>query len=206
MVISQNLLAMNARRQFGITTDKKKKTTEKLSSGYRINRSADDAAGLAISEKTRWQIRGLDQGSRNTQDGISLLQVADGALSEVHDMLHRMNELSIQAANGTNTDEDRASIQHEIDQIVSEIDRISDTTEFNTRILFKGNNQGREKERKIIGYKTETISKTEITNKTDSFISDLMLWNYRSLQQCAVVNFLLFDGRTYETKRGLVIS
>ena len=169
MVISQNLLAMNARRQFGITTDKKKKSTEKLSSGYRINRSADDAAGLSISEKMRWQIRGLDQGSRNTQDGISLLQVADGALSEVHDMLHRMNELSIQAANGTNTDEDRASIQHEIDQIVSEIDRISDTTEFNTRKLFKGNNQGKEKERKIIGYKTETISKTEITNKTDSF-------------------------------------
>ena len=99
MVISHNLLAMNAQRQFNITGTKKKKSTEKLASGYKINRAADDAAGLAISEKMRRQIRGLDQGARNTQDGISLLQVADGALSEVHDMLHRINELSIKSAN-----------------------------------------------------------------------------------------------------------
>ena len=111
MVISHNLLAMNAQRQFNITGTQKKKSTEKLASGYKINRAADDAAGLAISEKMRRQIRGLDQGARNTQDGISLLQVADGALSEVHDMLHRMSELSIQAANGTNTDSDREAIQ-----------------------------------------------------------------------------------------------
>ena len=136
MVISSNILAINAQRQFGITTDKKKKTTEKLSSGYKINRAADDAAGLTISEKLRRQIRGLDQGARNTQDGISLLQVADGALSEVHDMLHRINELSIKSANDTNTNEDRAAIQQEVDQILSEIDRISDTTEFNTRKIF----------------------------------------------------------------------
>lgn len=136
MVISSNILAMNAQRQFGINTDKKKKTTEKLSSGYKINRAADDAAGLTISEKLRRQIRGLDQGARNTQDGISLLQVADGALSEVHDMLHRINELSIKSANDTNTNEDRAAIQQEVDQILSEIDRISDTTEFNTRKIF----------------------------------------------------------------------
>ncbi len=138
MVISSNILAMNAQRQFGINTDKKKKTTEKLSSGYKINRASDDVAGLTISEKLRRQIRGLDQGARNTQEGISLLQVADGALSEVHEMLHRMNELSNQAANGTNTSEDRAAIQQEVDEILSEINKISDTTEFNTLKLFKG--------------------------------------------------------------------
>ena len=138
MVISHNLLAMNAQRQFNITGTQKKKSTEKLASGYKINRAADDAAGLAISEKMRRQIRGLVQGARNTQDGISLLQVADGALSEVHDMLHRVTELSIQAANGTNTTEDREAIQQEIGQIMSEINRISDTTEFNERLLFQG--------------------------------------------------------------------
>lgn len=140
MVISHNLLAMNAQRQFNITGTKKKKSTEKLASGYKINRAADDAAGLAISEKMRRQIRGLDQGARNTQDGISLLQVADGALNEVHDMLHRVTELSVQAANGTNTTEDRKAIQQEIGQIMSEINRISDTTEFNERLLFQGAN------------------------------------------------------------------
>lgn len=138
MVISHNLLAMNAQRQFNITGTQKKKSTEKLASGYKINRAADDAAGLAISEKMRRQIRGLDQGARNTQDGISLLQVADGALSEVHDMLHRVTELSVQAANDTNTKEDRDAIQQEINQIMSEIDRISDTTEFNTQKIFSG--------------------------------------------------------------------
>ncbi len=138
MVISHNLLAMNAQRQFNITGAQKKKSTEKLASGYRINRAADDAAGLAISEKMRKQIRGLNQGARNTQDGISLLQVADGALAEVHDMLHRVTELSIQAANGTNTIEDREAIQQEISQIMAEINRISDTTKFNERTLFQG--------------------------------------------------------------------
>lgn len=142
MVISSNILAMNAQRQFGINTDKKKKTTEKLSSGYKINRAADDAAGLTISEKLRRQIRGLDQGARNTQEGISLLQVADGALNEVQDMLHRVNELFVQAANDTNTSEDRKALQQEVQQIKSEIDRISDTTEFNTRKLFSGSKKG----------------------------------------------------------------
>jgi flagellin-like hook-associated protein FlgL len=129
---------MNAQRQFNITGTQKKKSTEKLASGYRINRAADDAAGLAISEKMRRQIRGLDQGARNTQDGISLLQVADGALSEVHDMLHRMTELSVQAANGTNTDSDRLALQNEVDYILDEIDRISEETDFNTMPLFTG--------------------------------------------------------------------
>lgn len=138
MIISYNLIAMNANRQFNITNKNKAKSTEKLSSGYRINRAADDAAGLSISEKMRRQIRGLSQGIRNTEDGVSLCQVADGALAEVSDMLHRITELSIQSANGTNSDEDRKAIQHEIGQIIQEIDRIGDTTEFNTKKLFVG--------------------------------------------------------------------
>lgn len=138
MVIAHNMMAMNAQRQFNIVGNSKKKSTEKLSSGYRVNRAADDAAGLSISEKMRRQIRGLNQGANNTMDGISLLQVADGALAEVHDMLHRVTELSVQSANGTNTDSDREAIQQEINQIMSEINRISDTTEFNERPLFQG--------------------------------------------------------------------
>lgn len=138
MIISHNLLAMNANRQFNIINKNKAKSTEKLSSGYRINRAADDAAGLSISEKMRRQIRGLSQGVKNTQDGVSLCQVADGALAEVSDMLHRITELSVKSANGTNTDEDRQAIQEEINQILKEIDRIGDTTEFNTKKLFDG--------------------------------------------------------------------
>ena len=137
MVISHNMMAMNAQRQFNIVGNEKRKLTEKLASGYRINRASDDAAGLSISEKMRKQIRGLDRGATNVQDGISLCQVADGALNEVHDMLQRMNELAVQAANGTNSLQDRESIQGEIDQIVSEIDRIGNTTDFNSRKLFK---------------------------------------------------------------------
>lgn len=137
-VISHNLLAMNANRMFGINNKSKAKSTEKLSSGYKINRSADDAAGLAISEKMRKQIRGLTQGVANTQDGISLCQVADGALSEVTDMLHRINQLSVQAANGTYSDSDRQYMQDEISQLLTEVDRIGDTTKFNELYIFKG--------------------------------------------------------------------
>ena len=138
MVIAHNLAAMNTQRMYGITTSEKKKTTEKLSSGYKINRAADDAAGLTISEKMRSQIRGLNQGSDNIQDGVSVVQIADGALAEVNDMLHRMTELSIKSANGTNTDADRAAIQKEIHEIIQEIDRIHESTEFNTMKLFDG--------------------------------------------------------------------
>lgn len=136
MIVQHNLAAMNANRMFNITNNAKAKTTEKLSSGYRINRAADDAAGLAISEKMRRVIRGLNQGAENIQDGISLCQVADGALSTVDDILQRMNELSVQAANGTNSDEDREYIQEEIDQLVTEIDRIGETTSFNEIKIF----------------------------------------------------------------------
>lgn len=138
MVIAHNIFAMNAQRQLNIVTKNKEKTTEKLSSGYRINRAADDAAGLSISEKMRRQIRGLSQGIRNTEDGVSLCQVADGALAEVSNMLHRITELSVQSANGTNSDEDRKAIQQEISQIMQEIDRIGGTTEFNEKKIFGG--------------------------------------------------------------------
>lgn len=137
MVVAHNLLAMNASRQFNINTNLKAKSTEKLSSGYKINRAADDAAGLSISEKMRWQIRGLNRGAENIQDGISLVQVADGALNEVHSMVHRIRELSIQAANGTNSDEDRGFIQDEIKQIKKEISRTLNTTDFNGMEIFR---------------------------------------------------------------------
>jgi len=124
----------------GITTKTQAKATEKLSSGYKINRAADDAAGLSISEKMRKQIRGLTQASANAQDGISAVQTAEGALTEVHDMLQRMNELAVKAANGTNSEDDRAYIQAEVDQLVTEIDRVATTTKFNETYLLKGTN------------------------------------------------------------------
>lgn len=136
MVISHNLLAMNANRQLGMVTGDSAKNTEKLSSGYKINRAADDAAGLSISEKMRKQIRGLTRASENSQDGVSFVQIADGALAEVHDMLDRMVELTVQAANGTNSTSDRAAIQKEIDQLTTEINRIQETTKFNETQIF----------------------------------------------------------------------
>ena len=138
MVVQHNMQAMNANRMLGITAGQQAKSTEKLSSGYKINRAADNAAGLAISEKMRKQIRGLDQASSNAQDGISAVQTAEGALNEVQDMLQRMNELAVQAANGTNSVSDRKSIQDEIDQLTTEIDRVSETTKFNEAYLLKG--------------------------------------------------------------------
>ena len=137
-VVAHNLQAMFSNRQLGIVNDRKEKSTEKLSSGYRINRAADDAAGLAISEKMRRQIRGLTQGTENAQDGISMCQIADGALAEVHEMLDRITELSVQSANGTNTTEDRQAIQQEVNAILSEIDRVCDTTKFNEQPIFQG--------------------------------------------------------------------
>ena len=139
MVVQHNMQAMNANRMLGITTKSQSKATEKLSSGYKINRAADDAAGLSISEKMRKQIRGLDQASTNAQDGISAVQTAEGALTEVHSMLQRMNELAVQAANGTNSESDREAIQNEIDQLTVEIDRVAETTKFNETYLLKGN-------------------------------------------------------------------
>ena len=138
MVVQHNLTAMNANRQLGITTGQQAKSSEKLSSGYRINRAGDDAAGLTISEKMRSAIRGLNKASANAQDGVSLIQIAEGALNETHSILQRMNELATQAANDTNTTADRGAIQSELDQLISEIDRIQSTTQFNTKNLLDG--------------------------------------------------------------------
>jgi flagellin len=139
MVVQHNMQAINANRMLNVTTKSQSKAAEKLSSGYKINRAADDAAGLAISEKMRKQIRGLDQASTNAQDGISAVQTAEGALTEVHSMLQRMNELAVQAANGTNSESDRDAIQNEIDQLTTEIERVAETTKFNETYLLQGN-------------------------------------------------------------------
>ncbi|MDF2587720.1 MAG: flagellin [Anaerocolumna sp.] len=138
MVIQHNMAAANTNRQLGITTGQLGKSTEKLSSGYRINRAGDDAAGLSISEKMRAQIKGLDQASTNAQDGISLIQTAEGALNETHSILQRMRELTVQAANDTNVSVDRSAIQEEITALQSEITRIGNQTEFNTQKLLTG--------------------------------------------------------------------
>ena len=138
MVVQHNISAMNANRMLGITQGSLAKSTEKLSSGYKVNRAADDAAGLSISEKMRKQIRGLDQASANAEDGISAVQTAEGALTEVHDMLQRMNELAVKASNGTMSLDDRQTVQDEVDQLLTEIDRVAETTKFNETYLLKG--------------------------------------------------------------------
>lgn len=135
MVVQHNLTAMNSNRQLGITATAQAKSSEKLSSGFKINRAADDAAGLSISEKMRSQIKGLNRASQNAQDGISLIQVAEGALNETHSILQRMNELATQAANDTNTADDRSAIQKEIEALKEEVNRIQTTTQFNTQNL-----------------------------------------------------------------------
>ena len=162
MVVQHNLTAMNSNRMLGLTTASQAKSTEKLSSGYKINRAADDAAGLSISEKMRKQIRGLTQASLNAQDGISAVQTAEGALTEVHDMLQRMNELAVKASNGTNSEDDRSYIQNEIDQLVTEIDRVSTTTKFNETYLLQGNARG-------------TVSATPADQTVDSKLADVKL-------------------------------
>ena len=143
MVVQHNLSAMNTNRQMGTVSSALQKSTEKLSSGYKINRAGDDAAGLSISEKMRSQIRGLNRASDNAEDGISLIQVAEGALNETHSILQRMNELATQAANDTNTTTDRNAIQKELTQLTSELDRIYSTTQFNTMNLLDGTFTGK---------------------------------------------------------------
>ena len=153
MVIQHNLTAMNSNRQLGITTGLQAKSSEKLSSGYKINRAADDAAGLAISEKMRRQIRGLDQASNNVQDGISYVQVADAALAEIDEMLARMTELCVQAANDTLTPEDRSYIDSEIQQLKVECNRTFHTTSFNEKLIWDENTT----DRKVVGTEDRPI-------------------------------------------------
>lgn len=170
MIIQHNLTAMNNNRSLKTVSRRKSKTSEKLSSGYRVNRAADDAAALSISEKMRIQIRGLNQAVRNIQDGISYVQIADGALGEIHDMLHRMNELSVQASNDTNTASDRKALNEELQQLKEEIDHIFENTEFNTKKIWDTNAKGRvqigTKKKQALSFSTGTqrITLTE-TNK-----------------------------------------
>ena len=151
MVVQHNITAMNSNRMLGVTANMQAKSTEKLSSGYKINRAADDAAGLSISEKMRKQIRGLTQASTNAEDGISAVQTAEGALTEVHDMLQRMNELAVKAANGTMSSSDKADVQNEIKQLSTEIDRVATTTKFNETYLLSGSAAGKSEDAKWNG-------------------------------------------------------
>ena len=152
MVVQHNMQAMNANRMLNVTTSTQAKATEKLSSGYKINRAADDAAGLTISEKMRKQIKGLDRASTNAEDGVSSVQTAEGALTEVHSMLQRMNELAVQASNGTNSESDRSAIQDEVNQLNTEIDRVAETTKFNEIYLLKGDSEGGTKTEKLAAH------------------------------------------------------
>ncbi len=171
MVVQHNMQAMNASRMLNITAGQQAKSTEKLSSGYRINRAADDAAGLSISEKMRKQIRGLDRASTNAQDGVSAVQTAEGALTEVHSMLQRMNELAVQSANGTNSSDDRDAIQSEIDQLTKEIDRVSETTKFNETYLLKGSDSANTNSTKVSNNsKVGTYQGFDITASADKNI------------------------------------
>ncbi len=175
MVVQHNMQAMNANRMLGVTTGAQAKSTEKLSSGFKINRAADDAAGLSISEKMRKQIKGLNKASSNAQDGISAVQTAEGALTEVHSMLQRMNELATQASNGTNSDTDRKAIQDEIDQLTTEIDRVAETTKFNETYLLKGNAQGASSDKYVNAHDAGLAGKLEDNGKTATFTVDSKL-------------------------------
>ncbi len=191
MVVQHNLQAMNANRMLGINAKANASSTEKLSSGYRVNRAADDAAGLAISEKMRKQIRGLTQASSNAEDGISAVQTAEGALAEVQDMLQRMNELCVQAANGTNSVTDRQYIQDEIDQLVTEIDRVSETTKFNELYLLKGDEDVARQKAYTFDYITDdevdATSKIVTTTSTSNFDVKVKV-NYDGTENVYMVN------------------
>ena len=193
MVVQHNMAAMNANRMLSGVSSAQSKSTEKLSSGYRINRAADDAAGLSISEKMRGQIRGLNQASTNAQDGISLIQTAEGALNESHSILQRMRELSVQAANGTETDDDREAVQNEIEQLQSELTRISDTTEFNTMKLLDGSlgsKSATSTGAKLDGASIATFSATTMTS--NSIKTDLS-----GLAGSTITDTFEIDGNTF---------
>ena len=175
MVVQHNMQAANANRMLNVTTSAQSKSTEKLSSGYRINRAADDAAGLTISEKMRKQIKGLDRASTNAEDGVYAVQTAEGALTEVHSMLQRMNELATQSANGTNSTTDRKAIQDEIDQLTTEIDRVSETTKFNETYLLKGDTDGATSKVKLNAHDAGLAGKlTDNGNGTATFKADTL--------------------------------
>ena len=176
MVVQHNMTALNANRNLGVTCGVLAKSTEKLSSGYKINRAGDNAAGLAISEKMRGQIRGLNRASDNAEDGISMIQTAEGALSETHSIIQRMRELAVQAASDTNTEDDRTQIQNEINQLTEEVDRIANTTEFNTKKLINGDRKGavnqKEGTAKVEGTFANSLVSIDLTEESE--VSDPM--------------------------------
>ena len=211
MVVQHNMQAANANRMLNITTSAQSKSTEKLSSGYRINRAADDAAGLTISEKMRKQIKGLDRASTNAEDGVSAVQTAEGALTEVHSMLQRMNELATQSANGTNSSTDRKAIQDEIDQLTTEIDRVSETTKFNETYLLKGD--GAEKEHNVNAHDAglDGVTLTDKGDTVDVTLKELKAGDKISIagknytiggEAADVTKMLGADGANIDTKHG----
>ena len=189
MVVQHNLTAANTNRQLGITTNGLQKSTEKLSSGYKINRAADDAAGLSISEKMRNQIRGLNKASDNAQDGISLVQTAEGALNEVHSMLQRMSELAVQASNGTNATQDRTALDNEVQQLKTEIERVGTTTQFNKMDILTGEFSSNNEKTLQVGANQNqviTIAISALTSTVGSALDDAVKVDTASAAQSSI--------------------
>lgn len=189
MVVQHNLTAANTNRQLGITTNGLQKSTEKLSSGYKINRAADDAAGLSISEKMRNQIRGLNKASDNAQDGISLVQTAEGALNEVHSMLQRMSELAVQASNGTNATQDRTALDNEVQQLKTEIERVGTTTQFNKMDILTGEFSSNNEKTLQVGANQDqviTIAISALTSTVGSALDDTVMVGTASAAQSSI--------------------
>ena len=189
MVVQHNLTAANTNRQLGITTNGLQKSTEKLSSGYKINRAADDAAGLSISEKMRNQIRGLNKASDNAQDGISLVQTAEGALNEVHSMLQRMSELAVQASNGTNATQDRTALDNEVQQLKTEIKRVGTTTQFNNMDILTGEFSSNNEKTLQVGANQDqviTIAISALTSTVGSALDDTVKVGTASAAQSSI--------------------
>lgn len=189
MVVQHNLTAANTNRQLGITTNGLQKSTEKLSSGYKINRAADDAAGLSISEKMRNQIRGLNKASDNAQDGISLVQTAEGALNEVHSMLQRMSELAVQASNGTNASQDRTALDNEVQQLKTEIERVGTTTQFNKMDILTGEFSSNNEKTLQVGANQDqviTIAISALTSTVGSALDDKVKVSTASAAQSSI--------------------
>ena len=189
MVVQHNLTAANTNRQLGITTNGLQKSTEKLSSGYKINRAADDAAGLSISEKMRNQIRGLNKASDNAQDGISLVQTAEGALNEVHSMLQRMSELAVQASNGTNASQDRTALDNEVQQLKTEIERVGTTTQFNKMDILTGEFSSNNEKTLQVGANQDqviTIAISALTSTVGSALDDTVKVGTASAAQSSI--------------------
>lgn len=201
-IVAHNLTAMNAQRQFGITNKRQAKNTEKLSSGYKINRAADDAAGLAMSEKMRRQVRGLNQAAENIQEGIGYVQVADGALNEVHDILHRINELAVKSANGTNQQEDREYIDQEVQQLKEELDRIFDTTAFNKRLIWEPNGVKKQIGTEVKQAVSSTTNYTSISVNNENY--DIMAYGsylVNADDQGISISWTGYNGKSYETDK-----